>query len=249
MFTETNSRSEPPIVKPRSPWNRGKLIGQKPPLASGGLVNPHSSPAERAIARSCDVQPGNRQQASRLRSRCVTGRRCAAGRARPAASRGHAEENRASCPVRDNRTDARDSPAMDQAEQSRTWPISISEPDRKEQAAHHPALRASHEPMDRVDRPGSRIVWHALATPNEGRPDLSADRKSSRGPASAWAHQAGKHGPLSRDRGRRCLGNRGTDRHMRCTDHDIGGGGASRPRPIAAVAGGPGRKAPSPTRS
>ena len=32
MFTETNSQSEPPVAKPRSPWNRGKLIGQKPPL-------------------------------------------------------------------------------------------------------------------------------------------------------------------------------------------------------------------------
>ena len=33
MFRETNSQSEPPAVaKPRSPWNRCKLIGQKPPL-------------------------------------------------------------------------------------------------------------------------------------------------------------------------------------------------------------------------
>jgi hypothetical protein len=32
MFAETNSQSEPPVAKPRSPWNRGKLVGQKPPL-------------------------------------------------------------------------------------------------------------------------------------------------------------------------------------------------------------------------
>jgi integrase len=32
MFAETNSQSEPPVSKPRSPWNRGRLIGQKPPL-------------------------------------------------------------------------------------------------------------------------------------------------------------------------------------------------------------------------
>jgi integrase len=32
MFAETNSEPQPPLAKPRSPWNRGKLIGQKPPL-------------------------------------------------------------------------------------------------------------------------------------------------------------------------------------------------------------------------
>jgi integrase len=32
MFAETNGEPQPPLAKPRSPWNRGKLIGQKPPL-------------------------------------------------------------------------------------------------------------------------------------------------------------------------------------------------------------------------
>src|SRR3954469_1006091 len=32
MFAESNSQPEPPVAKSRSPWNRGKLIGQKPPL-------------------------------------------------------------------------------------------------------------------------------------------------------------------------------------------------------------------------
>jgi hypothetical protein len=30
MFTETSSQSEPPVGKPRSPRNRGELIGQVP---------------------------------------------------------------------------------------------------------------------------------------------------------------------------------------------------------------------------
>src|SRR5271156_2379504 len=32
MFAEPNCEPQPPVTKSRSPWNRGKLIGQKPPL-------------------------------------------------------------------------------------------------------------------------------------------------------------------------------------------------------------------------
>jgi hypothetical protein len=35
MFAETNSQSEPPVVEPRSPWNRGKFIGQNHRLSFG----------------------------------------------------------------------------------------------------------------------------------------------------------------------------------------------------------------------
>jgi hypothetical protein len=38
MFIETNNLSEPPVAKPRSPWDRGKLIGQKPPLTHQSVI-------------------------------------------------------------------------------------------------------------------------------------------------------------------------------------------------------------------
>jgi hypothetical protein len=58
---------------------------------------------------------------------------------------------------------------------------------------------------------------------------------TSPGPTPARAYQAGKHGPLSQDRGRRCHGDSGADRHLKRTDDATGGGGARRPRPEVDV--------------
>jgi hypothetical protein len=57
----------------REPWNKGKFTGAKPPRGrnmsgrSGGSCKPRDE-------RATDVQSGHRQQAPRLRCRCVKGR-------------------------------------------------------------------------------------------------------------------------------------------------------------------------------
>jgi hypothetical protein len=209
MSAETNSEPQPPLAKPRSPWNRGKLIGQKPPLKLREVWSIRIRLQLKERLR--DLAMFNMAIDSKLRGCDLVALRVddvlLGGRVRP---RAVVMQKKPGRPVQFEITEQtrEDDPAMDQAEQSRTWSISVSEPDRKEQAAHDPALRPPYGPMDRLDRPGSSIIWDALPTPDEGWPDLSAHRKPSRCPALARAYQAGKHGPLSRDRSRRCSGNR-----------------------------------------
>ena len=62
------SPSQHRVLQP-APWNRGKLVGSKPPQAQGGLGNPDPAGARWQAARPRPVQPGDRQQAPRLRSR------------------------------------------------------------------------------------------------------------------------------------------------------------------------------------
>jgi hypothetical protein len=51
----------------RVPWNKGKLTGAKPPLATQTrLVDPDKAPDRRPRSRPRHVQSGNRQQASWL---------------------------------------------------------------------------------------------------------------------------------------------------------------------------------------
>jgi hypothetical protein len=42
-------------------WNKGKLIGQKPPLSPSSLGHTNATAAAEATARSCALQPRDRQ--------------------------------------------------------------------------------------------------------------------------------------------------------------------------------------------
>src|SRR6266853_4515845 len=66
----------------RGPWNKGKLVGAKPPLRPKHVWSTRTKlqvADRRSQARPGDVQSCNRQQAARLRCRCPQGgRHCAA---------------------------------------------------------------------------------------------------------------------------------------------------------------------------
>ena len=65
-----NDRTPPGKPPRRPPWNKGKLIGAKPPLqAEPRLVDPDQAADRGAHARPGAVQPRHRQQAARLRRR------------------------------------------------------------------------------------------------------------------------------------------------------------------------------------
>jgi hypothetical protein len=80
----------------------------------------------------------------------------------------------------------------------------------------------AHSSARICDDGGYSRGMHTLAWPRSCRrprspmenncPDPSPDRQSSGGPAAAWPCQDREHGPLSRDRGRRCPGDRRTGR-------------------------------------
>jgi hypothetical protein len=60
----------------RFPWNKGKLTGAKPPFRPKHVWSIRTKlRLEGRIRDLVNVQPGNRQQAPRLRCRCTKGRR------------------------------------------------------------------------------------------------------------------------------------------------------------------------------
>ncbi len=61
-----------PTAKTQQPWNKGLLVGQKKPLEPKHVWSVRVRPRTRRIeARSCTLQPGDRQQTSCLRPRQV----------------------------------------------------------------------------------------------------------------------------------------------------------------------------------
>ena len=56
--------------------------------------------------------------------------------------------------------------------------------------------------MDRQHRPRPQALWHAFAPANKGNVDLSPNRKSTSRAALAWPHQNRKHRQIPRHRGR-----------------------------------------------
>ena len=58
----------------REPWNKGKIIGQKPPLRPNMYGRSVPIADGGTDARLGNVQSGNRQQAARLRCRRTSGR-------------------------------------------------------------------------------------------------------------------------------------------------------------------------------
>jgi hypothetical protein len=73
---EIQAQAIPPSPE-KKPWNKGKLIGQKPPLRPKLYVDPHPIADGGTDARLGNVQSGNRQQVAGLRCRRTSGRgRC-----------------------------------------------------------------------------------------------------------------------------------------------------------------------------
>ena len=59
-----------PAISQHAPWNKGKIVGAKPPLRPKPCGHPHSScEVEAPNARAGAIQPRHRQQAARLRPR------------------------------------------------------------------------------------------------------------------------------------------------------------------------------------
>ena len=76
MYSNTNSADVSAI---HNPWNKGPLIGPKPPLKLREIwAIRMASAIGPACQRSCPFQFVHRQQASGLRSRQTPGTRCRA---------------------------------------------------------------------------------------------------------------------------------------------------------------------------
>jgi hypothetical protein len=231
----TAEQSTPTIT--RRPRNRGRLIGQKPPLK---LREVWAIRTRLQLAdRMRDLALFNVATDSKLRGGDIVALRVddveLSGHVRP---RSNVLQKKTGPPTQFEIMEQTRSAVQDWIARAGRKPGDYLFPSRvrkdKPLGIRHYA-RLVDGRVGEFDRVGPDSLWYALPAPDEGSADLPADRQSSSRAAPAGSHQAGEHGALSGHRGGRRPGPRGADRHLMAP-----GGRYSRPRPLAVT--GPSRR-------
>ena len=187
----------------RTPWNKGKLIGAKPPLLARHVWSIRTKlqieRRARELAmfnlaidsklRGCDVvaMKGRRHCPERLPLARATVRQRKTGR-----------------PVRFELTEQTRQAVDDYLKVTGKVAGEFLFTSRRRPGRGHDntAVRAARRRMDRGHRIGPAHLCHALAPSHEGDLDLPSHRQPACGPAFAWPHEVGKYGPVSRHRSR-----------------------------------------------
>ena len=129
-------------------WNKGELIGQKPPLTL--------------------------KQIWAIRIRVQMDRRLRDLALFNLASDGAAAQDRAAGAFRVDRADPRCGAGLDRRAGAVRRGFSLSQPDPRVSPPLHTAIRADHARLGLADRAGSRRVRHPLAAAHQGNADLPA---------------------------------------------------------------------------
>ena len=85
----------------------------------------------------------------------------------------------------------------------RAGDFGYSQPEPPWRPRYGSAVQPACQHVGRTRRARSGGIWHPLHEAYKGCPRVQTDRQSPNLPASAWAQQVGEHGPLSRHRGGR----------------------------------------------
>ena len=185
MDTVTKSRER------AAPWNKGKLLGQKPPLKLKDIwairirLQLSRRGCELALfnlaidskLRGCDLvalRVHDVLQGSRVTSRAIVMQK----------------KTRAACAVRDHGTNARCDCRMGRDGAPEAGAVSLSESVVGIAASFNPAVRSNRWLLGGVNRPGPGGVRHPLAAKDEGDADLSENQEFAGGAAPTRPHQA-----------------------------------------------------------
>ena len=198
-------------VTSRTPWNKGKLIGAKPPL------RPKHVWAIRTRlmvdGRTRDLAMFNLAIDSKLRGCDVV-----ALKVDDVAPNGYTidramvRQRKTGRPVKFELTDQTRQAVDDYLRAAGKKPGEFLFSGRSAAPGHDNApIRTACLRMGRQHRVGSESVRHPLATADQGDSDLPPHRQPASRSALAWPHQDREHGQISRHRGRRCACNSGTN--------------------------------------
>ena len=193
----------------RAAWNKGKLIGAKPPLRPKHVW---SIRTKLQIAdRKRDLAMFNLAIDSKLRGCDVV-----ALKLEDIAPRGYAVERatvrqkKTGVPVRFEVTEQTRQAVDDYIGTTGRKPgdFLFAAPAPAGPGPVDPAICTPGRRLDSWHRSRSLHVRHPFAAPDQGHADLPTHRESSRGPAIIGPFQDRKHGALPRHRGRRRSGDR-----------------------------------------
>ena len=196
MYSNANSADVSAI---HNPWNKGRLIGPKPPLKLREIwaIRIRLQLAQRARdlalfnlsidskLRGCDLV--------KLQVRDVAH----SGRVIPRAT---VMQQKTGQPVKFELTDqTREAVEAWIAKAQLSFrSIPVPEPHDSVTAYFDTAVCADREIVGSSHRIGPRRLRHPLAASYQGDADLQANQESPSGSAAAWSHQAGEHGQISR---------------------------------------------------
>ena len=152
------------------PWNKGKLLGQKPPLKLKEIWAIRIRlQLDSSIPRTRVIQPRHRQQVARVRSGWAPRPRCGPGQSGRRPRDCHAEEDTAAGAVRDHRANAGRGRRLDHGGASETGAVPLSEPRVGVAPSFDPAVFPDRRVVGRVDRAGPGGLRHAFAAAHQSR--------------------------------------------------------------------------------
>ena len=183
----------------RTPWNKGKLIGARPPLRPKHVWSIRTRLLLEGRIR--DLALFNLAIDSKLRGCDVV-----AVRVEDVAPNGYTmdratvRQKKTGRPVKFELTDQTRQAIDDYLKAAARKPGEFLFAGRRgsSHCADHSAIRAAPVGLDRKHRPRSEALWHTFAASNKGNADLSPDRKSTSRAALARAHQNRKHRQIPR---------------------------------------------------
>ena len=177
-----------------TPWNKDKLLGQKPPLKvkeiwairirlQRGIIEPGNS--------HCSTLPSTANCAGVIWSRCASTIWPRQSYRQPRDC--HAEENTAVSAIRDHRPNEGCDGRMDRRRRSKIRAIFVAEPPVSVAASFDSAVFADCWVVGQFDRLGRSGIRDAFDATYESYDDLSADQKSQSCSVAARAHETRKH--------------------------------------------------------
>ena len=204
----------------RPAWNKGKLVGAKPPLQPSHVWSIRTKLQMQGRIR--DLALFNLAIDSKLRGCDVV-----AIRVEDVAPSGYAldratiRQRKTRRPVRFELTDQTRQAIDTYLRSSGRQPGQYLFAGRGDgsRGADNPTVRPTCTGLDCQHRARSLKVWHALPAPDKGGTYLPADREPARGAALARSLQDREYRSLSRRRSRRRDRTRGEDRNLMVTRH------------------------------
>jgi integrase len=183
----------------RTPWNKGKLIGARPPLRSKHVWSIRTR--LQVDGRVRDLAMFNLAIDSKLRGCDVV-----ALKVEDVAPNGYAidratvRQKKTGRPVKFELTDQTRQAVDDYLKTAgkKIRRLSIHWKTRQRAVHNDAAVRATCVGVDRQPRIRFKTIWHPFASANQGHSDLSPNRKPASGAASTWPHQDRKHRQIPR---------------------------------------------------
>jgi integrase len=189
----------------RQPWNKGKLIGAKPPLRASHVWSIRTK--LQLEKRTRDLALFNLAIDSKLRGCDVV-----AMRVDDVAPNGYTldratiRQKKTGRPVRFELTE-QTRQAIDEylrLNGRKAWRVPVRRSRWQRLWSHNTSICSPGWSVGREHRPRPAQVRHALPAPNQSDIDLSPNRQSARGAIIVGPHEDRKHGSISWHRDRQC---------------------------------------------